>query len=198
MAFLDECLHLSFFQTQRFHLLERERIDEVMHELGLQSGGLVDMTTGPKLGKLLAAEVLLMGSMQETWDGQDRCLGVIARLVEVETGRILAINSVYNPWENKQDEEYLLSGLAHIFQQDFPLLQGKVMDKYRQALEINLGANDLIKEGMKVLVYHPVENNQSILGEARVVKVVKDFSHASPSPKELLKIFEVGNLVITK
>ena len=98
MASLDGELHLAFFQTHRFRMLERERIDAVMQELGLHSAKIMDKKTGPKLGKLLSAEILLMGDINEGWDGQDRCLRIVARLVDVETGQILAIKSVYNSW----------------------------------------------------------------------------------------------------
>ncbi|MGA1865770.1 MAG: hypothetical protein ACMUHX_12005 [bacterium] len=200
LSLLTEGLHLSFFRTKRFNLVERERIDSVMNELELQSGNAVDGTTGPRLGKLLAAEVLLSGSFREAWDGRDRCLEIIARLVDVETGSVLSIKSVYNRWQNKKDEEYLLSGLARIFQQEFPLVQGEVINKKRHIFEINLTRSDMIKQGMKIIVYRSIKEMriQNILGEARMEDVNHDFSSALPSKEKLLEVIRIGDLVITK
>jgi hypothetical protein len=200
LSFLTEGLHLSFFRTKRFRMVERERIDSVMNELGLQSGYAVDDTTGPRLGKLLVAEVLLSGSFREGWDGRDRCLEIIARLVDVETSDVLSIKSVYNRWKNKKDEEYLLSGLARIFQHEFPLVQGEVINKKQNIFETNLTKADMIKQGMKVLVYRLLEERQiqNILGEARMEEVNHDFSSALPSSEKLLKVIQIGDLVMTK
>ncbi|MEW5804219.1 MAG: hypothetical protein AB1847_19155 [bacterium] len=223
---LHDGLHLSFFRTGRFSLVERGRIDAVMRELELQSSEAVDRTSGPRLGNLLAAEVLLMGSFREEWDGRDRCMEIIARLVDVETSRELAVKSVYNRWKSSQDEKYLLSGLAQVFQQEFPLSQGKVLDKNRQTFQISMCSADLIKQGMKVLVFRPTEDSpkdlyeggsqqgknrhegghpppegkarQIILGEARIEEVADYFSLAQPSLEGLLKTIRIGDLVVTK
>jgi len=199
LASLDASLQYSFFQTRRFHLVERERIDAVMRELEFQVSNTLDKTASASLGTLLASEVLLMGSMQEGWDGQDRIMKVLARLVEVETGRILAIKDAYNVWKSYQDEEHLLAGLAQRFLEEFPLLQGKIVDKCRGNLELNLSAYDNIKQGMKVLVYRPQrKRKQNILGEGRVEEVAKDYSRILPSPKGLMNKVRIGDLVITK
>jgi len=196
---LDDSLRYFFFQTRRFHLVERERIDAVMRELEFQVSNTLDKTASANLGTLLASEVLLMGSMQEGWDGQDRIMKVLARLVEVETGRILAIKDAYNVWKSYQDEEHLLAGLAQRFLEEFPLLQGKIVDKRRGNLELSLNAYDKIKQGMKVLVYRrETETKQAILGEGRVEKVGKDYSRILPSRKDLMKTVQIGDLVITK
>ncbi|MGA1841155.1 MAG: hypothetical protein ACMUIU_11070 [bacterium] len=200
LSFLTEGLYLSFFRIKRFNLVERERIDSVMNELGLQSGYAVDDITGPRFGKLLVAEVLLSGSFREAWDGRDRCLEIVARLVDVETSDVLSIKSVYNRWKDKNDEEYLLSGLARIFQQEFPLVRGEVINKKRHIFEINLTRADMIKKGMKVVVYRSTEEMQihNILGEARMEEVNHDFSSALPSTEKLLEVIRIGDLVMTK
>lgn len=200
LASLDASLQYSFFQSGRFNLIERDRIDAVMQELEFRFSLNLDKGTCSKLGSLLSAEVLLAGSIQEGWDGQDHILKIIARLVEVQTGRLLAIKDAYNTWKTYQDEEYLLEGLTQKFLLEFPLLQGKVIDKNHTSLELTLGTYDSIKQGMKVLIYRQrkTDREQDILGEARVEEVTNDSSRVLPSEKDLLHTVQIGDLVITK
>lgn len=200
MAFLDTFLQYSFFQTERFRMVERERIDAIMHELEFQLNNKFDKDMCSRLGRLLSAEVLLMGSMQERWEGQDRILQILARLIDVETGQVLSIKDAYNTWNNHQDEEYLLNALAQKFLEEFPMLHGTIMDKDLRKLELTLGTDDLLKQGMKVLIYREqdIEERQIILGEAKVSEVAMDSSRVLPYQAGLLKRVQVGDLVITK
>jgi hypothetical protein len=100
-------------------------------------------------------------------------------------------------------------------------VQGKVVDKHRKAFGISLSAADLIKQGMKVLVYRPDGENRegeekpagkkrhatgedrgeehtAILGEGRVDEVTQHSSLALPSAQHLLKTIKIGDFVITK
>lgn len=200
MAFLDTFLQYSFFQTERFRMVERERIDAIMHELEFQLNNRFDKDMCSKLGRLLSTEVLLMGSMQERLEGQDRILQILARLIDVETGQVLSIKDAYNTWNNHQDEDCLLNSLAQKFLEEFPILHGRIMDKDLRKLELTLGADDLLKQGMKVLIYREqdIEERQIILGEAKVSEVGVDSSSILPYQAGLLKKVQVGDLVITK
>ncbi|MGA1826382.1 MAG: CsgG/HfaB family protein [bacterium] len=192
--FQDE-LRYVFFHTRRFNLLERERIEAVMHELGLQSSSAVDKKTGPALGRLLSAEVILPGSVTEIWDGYDRCIHVIARLIDVETGETLAIKDVYGPWRTLEDEKYFLEGLAKMFVEEFPLLKGSIIEKKGTTVTINIGAEDLIREGMRIIF---PGTDESILGEARITAVKSKYSFAAPYQKDIVDMIKVGDIVVTK
>lgn len=66
-------------------VVERERLEEVLAELELSKSRKIDPATAARLGKLLGARYLVMGSYFEL-------LGTLradARVVEVETGRIV-------------------------------------------------------------------------------------------------------------
>ncbi len=66
-------------------VVERERLEEVLAELELQESRKVDQRTAAKIGKLLGAKYLVLGSYFEL-------LGTLradARVVEVETGRVI-------------------------------------------------------------------------------------------------------------
>jgi TolB-like protein len=66
-------------------VIERARLQEIMDELELGHNGVVNEATAAKVGKLLGAQYLVMGSYFELMG----TLRIDARVVEVETGRIV-------------------------------------------------------------------------------------------------------------
>lgn len=66
-------------------VVERERLQEVLDELELGHKGVVNEATAAKVGKLLGAQYLVMGSYFEMMG----TLRIDARVVDVETGRIV-------------------------------------------------------------------------------------------------------------
>jgi TolB-like protein len=71
--------------TDTIRVVERDRIEDILGELKLQSSAKIDPQSAVKLGKLLGARYLVLGGY---FDLQD-VLRVDARIVEVETGRVL-------------------------------------------------------------------------------------------------------------
>jgi hypothetical protein len=95
------------YARQRFDLVERARLDVVMRELGLGLSGLVDASTAPRVGQLVGARYVLVLTLTEAeiipisvggpiegipvrLDLVTLYLTLSARLVDVETGRIVA------------------------------------------------------------------------------------------------------------
>jgi tetratricopeptide (TPR) repeat protein len=209
IEYISEKLRASFFDTRRFSILERERIDAVMHELNLTYGCAIDPNTALRIGKGIGAEVLLAGSFYEHWEGQNRCIEIYARLIDVETQEILGIKNLYNHWKEPEDIDFLSKGLSQGFIEEFPLMQGEIVAKYDKAFLIDLGTEDQIKRGMKLWVYRPKEGGQvrgkamhlgdvDIIGGGRIEEADREFSLVLPSPKSALKRFRIGDLVITK
>ncbi len=71
-------------------VVERSRLQEILDELELGHAGVTDPDTAAKLGKLLGAEWMLLGSYFELLG----TLRIDARLVKVETGEILHAHGV--------------------------------------------------------------------------------------------------------
>jgi hypothetical protein len=69
-----------------YDLVERTRIQEVLRELEMTSGGAFDKSTAAKIGKLVRAEYLLFGSFFIAVEK----FRMDARLVEVERGIVVA------------------------------------------------------------------------------------------------------------
>ncbi|MEE2828932.1 MAG: CsgG/HfaB family protein [Myxococcota bacterium] len=72
-------------QVDNVQIVERERIEDIFQELELAESGKVDDATAAKVGKLVGARFLVVGSFFDLFG----TLRVDSRLVEVETGKIL-------------------------------------------------------------------------------------------------------------
>ncbi|MEZ0367846.1 MAG: FlgO family outer membrane protein [Candidatus Sericytochromatia bacterium] len=86
----SENLTAALSQSEQLELVERSQLDMVMAEQGLGQSAFADEATAPRLGRLIGARQLLLGSFQK----QGQRLLVNARLVDVETGRILSGRAV--------------------------------------------------------------------------------------------------------
>ncbi|MGA1796328.1 MAG: CsgG/HfaB family protein [bacterium] len=209
IAYITEKLQASLFDTGRFRILERERIDAVMHELNLSYGCRIDPNTALNIGKAVGAEILLAGSFYEHWEGQNRCLEIYARLIDVETQEIVGIQNLYNHWRESGDIDFVSKGLSQRFVEEFPLAQGEIEEIYDETFVIDLGTEDRIKRGMRLWVYRPKKEKQGItkalhagdvriIGEGRIEEVSGGGAVVLPAQKGMLHGFRVGDRVITK
>lgn len=178
----------AFVEQERFNVVGRKgELEAALAELKLSETGLVDESTALKLGKIVAAEALVMGSIAIT----DEHIEVIARLVNAETTEILASKDVYDQYRlDKLLEkiDYLMEGLALKFNQEFPLVSGEVIKVEGPTIIIDLGKNHQIRKDMKFIVFREGEvikhpDTGKILGadteqlcEARIEQVAEDFS----------------------
>ena len=93
----------EFNQTGRFRLLERKRLESVLKELKLHVTGLVDPENAKQVGQMLGVSAMLFGELSVVkyernkqsifimWtEGEKTEVSIDARLVDVESGEILA------------------------------------------------------------------------------------------------------------
>jgi len=71
--------------SDAIRVVERDRLEDILTELKLQGSGKVDAKSAVKMGKLLGAKYLVLGGY---FDLQG-ALRVDARIIDVETGRVL-------------------------------------------------------------------------------------------------------------
>jgi curli biogenesis system outer membrane secretion channel CsgG len=95
----------SLFNTNRFIVLERERLDEVMQEQDLgDSSRFRSDTVAPK-GQLEGAELIIRGAVTEfepdcrggsllLLGAKQACIAINLRIVDVKTGRIVNSTTV--------------------------------------------------------------------------------------------------------
>lgn len=92
--------------TPGVKVVERAELQAILDELELGHSGAVDPDTAAKVGKLLGAEYLLLGSYFEMMG----TLRMDARLVKVETGEILFAQGVNDQANNFMSMEKQLAG----------------------------------------------------------------------------------------
>ncbi len=79
-----------FGVDQRFDVIERTRLDQVMKEIALSSSELIDDETARSIGNLLGADALVIGTFTDIGAAID----LNTRIVETESGRIIGADSV--------------------------------------------------------------------------------------------------------
>ena len=135
----------------RFRLLERdEGWDYVLREQGMSLSDLADPAAALRIGKLVPAEMLLMGTLFI----EARGITVFLRAVETESGEILFTSDVYSPDAGDNLDE-AVSGLALKLGQGFPLVSGLVSRRQGSRCVLNVGRDDGTAERSRFLVLDP-------------------------------------------
>jgi len=182
--FVQDSLTHGLVTLNRFQVIERERLDLILQEQKLSQSKLIDRNTALRLGRLVAAQAVITGSIIETSDG----IEVVARMIDTETSGILTSVDVYGESKDLPAIRTLTEGLAIKIHREFPLIGGVVLQKKGNAIFTDLGQNKT-KIERKLIIYHEEEikhpltgkvlgaDNQ-ILGRARVVQVMTEMSKA--------------------
>ena len=108
--FLADTLLTDLSQSERLRMVERAEIGKALTELKLQSTGLAEPQDVKKVGKLLGADRLIVGSYLV----RDNQLLINARLLDVRTGRVTPGGGA-NVTGNRDGVLLLVHQLAHRF-----------------------------------------------------------------------------------
>ena len=108
--FLADTLLTDLAQSERLRMVERAEIGKALTELKLQSTGLAEPQDIKKVGRLLGADRLIVGSYLVR-DGQ---MLINARLLDVRTGRVTS-GGAANVTGNRDNVLPLVHQLAHRF-----------------------------------------------------------------------------------
>jgi TolB-like protein len=183
MAYQDQLVE-ALMGRNRFKLIERNRLDQILKEQKLSMTGLVDQAAAIRTGKLLAAQCIVVGNIIETHTG----IEIVGRMIDTETAEILSTKDVYDEVKDFEATQVLAEGMAVKFHQDFPLVGGIVLLKKGNEIFTDLGA-DKIALKHRLLVYreepvlHPITGKPMgadavIIGNAVVNLVDADMSKA--------------------
>ena len=177
----------SFLEQARFNIVERKKIDAILRELKLSSTELVNPDEAAKLGKIVAAQSMLAGSVIESPDS----IEILGRLIDTETATVLASNDIFGEDKGLGSIDNLLDSLAFKFKKDFPLVEGILLEVRDDEVLIDIGKKKLIKPNVRLICYregppikHPVTGRMlgsepEILGKLKVEEVYDDFSKAA-------------------
>jgi len=101
-------------------IVERERLQEVLAELKLQSSAKIDPATAVKVGKLIGARYLVLGAYFDVM----KTFRADARVVDVETGRILySSGATGKPEDFLPLEQKLADDLGKYFSTSLPAVR---------------------------------------------------------------------------
>lgn len=197
----------AFVDQERFHIVTRgDELEAILREQKLSQTDLVDRKTAVRIGKLVAAESILMGTVRETEDA----IEIYARLVNTESSSIMEAKDVFSQDKTLPQLQYMTNGLALKLKHSFPLIEGMVIQVKGNEIYADFGSFKRIKKEMRFIVFqkgevikHPVTgkvlgSETRELGVATVVSVFEDMSIG-----KLIADFEIGDinvqdLVITK
>ena len=121
----------EFSRSTVFSVIERKDLEAIMKEYSLSLSGLTSEETSPELGELQGVELLLLGSVSEAGGTYI----IAARLVEVETGKIVVSSSIKVGRDEIEQESQLY--IASTFQSPY----GITLSPSGSAL-IELGGNN--------------------------------------------------------
>lgn len=87
---LAEELISALFKTKRFTIVERHQIEAAMRELKFSASELTDPASAVRLGKLIGADVVVIGTVADFGDQ----IRVNGRLISVEAASVSAVAQV--------------------------------------------------------------------------------------------------------
>ncbi len=197
---------VALIRQQRFHMVEREQLQSVLEELRLASSRLVEEKTAVRIGRLLAAEGTLVGTVFET----PSAIEVVARLVDTETEEILLVKDAFSEDKSLEGIHNMMEGLSYRFRQGLPLLEGTIMRCERKSCFMDIGGEDGVLPGQKVVFFrqgpeirHPetqmyLGREWEIVAEGRIREVYQDMSKALPVEKLSVGAIKPSDQVMTK
>lgn len=132
----------------RFRLLERdEGWDFVLREQGLSVSDLADPASALRIGKMVPAEMLLMGKLFTEAKG----LTIYLKAVETGNGEVVFASDVYTPDPDASLDD-AVAGLVLKIEQGFPLITGEVLRRQGSHVTLNVGRQDGASESSRFLV----------------------------------------------
>jgi len=188
----QEILTSALLNRNRFRLMERDRMDTVLQEQKLSSTQLIDRKTAVNLGKLMAVQAIVTGSIIETQAG----IEVVGRMIDTETAEILATERAFCNTRGLGALNFLAEALAVRFHSDFPMHSGIVIRRKGNHIFTDLGEDKIVLQ-RRLIVYREIAGLKNvILGYARVTQVLPEMSKAELTGEDIQKIKELDKVIV--
>lgn len=156
-----------------FTIVERRLLDKVLAEVKLGSSELADQDTQIKLGKLLAARLMVSGTLSS----QGKAVNANVRAIDTETTQLAMVKSERGSaaFDPVQLAATIAQSVAQTVQDKYPL-KGRIVAVDGERAIINLGRKHGVAAGQSFNVLsrgEPIELNGRILGyrESRIAQV---------------------------
>jgi TolB-like protein len=144
-------------------VVERLQLMRVMKEQNFHLTGAVDEKTVVHIGRLIGADILVVGGFQK----MENMLRLTARFIDVETGGIIQTAKATGKMDNVFD------------------IQDKIVEKLAENLKINLNKQEFVRIGRP-----PTQSLEAYqhLGQGALLKSKKDYQGAA---QELIKAVKI-------
>lgn len=151
-------------QNRGFTLVERRLLDKVLAEVKLGSSELADQDTQIKLGKLLAARLMVSGVLTS----QGNSLSAAVRAIDTETTQLAMVRSerTVGPANPTELAAAIANQVAKTVQDKYPL-KGRIVAMEGPRAILNLGKKHGLQVGQSFNVLsrgEPIEHNGRVLG----------------------------------
>lgn len=160
-------------QNRGYTVVERQVLDKLMTEINLGSSALADPDTQIRLGRVLAARLMVSGTLQTDPAGE----AVALRAVDTETTRLALVKSerADQPLVPDRVAAQIADDLARTIRDKYPL-KGRVVQMDGARAIINLGRKQGVVAGQTFNVLgtaEPIESNGRVIGfkESKVAQV---------------------------
>jgi TolB-like protein len=197
----------AFVDQARFHVVTRgDELEAILREQKLSQTDLIAKSTAVRIGNLIAAESIIMGTIRETKDS----IEIYARLINTETSSVLEAKDVFSQDKTAPQIQYVANGLALKLKHSFPLIEGMVIKVKGNEIYADFGTFKKIKKEMKFIVFkegetikHPVTgkilgSETEELGVATVVTLFEDMSIGKMIADFDASKVQITDLIITK
>lgn len=160
-------------QARGYTLVERRLLDKVLAEVKLGSSEIADQDTQIRLGRVLAARLMVSGSLT----AQGNALTAAVRAIDTETTQLAMVQSERTSGAPNPTElaAHIANAVAKTVQEKYPL-KGRVVGMDGDRAIINLGKKHGLTAGQRfnVLVRgEPIELGGRVLGyrETRIAQI---------------------------
>lgn len=189
---------------RRFKVIERAALEKIMMEQQFQTTSLVDEQTAVKVGKVVGADAIILGSINLV-DGTTK---VNARVIDTETGEAIVAKDEQIQGSQLADIEKTVDNVAIMIYNELPLVEGYVVSIEAEQIYLDLGTSKGIRKGSKCVVFregekivHPLTgeilgSKVTKLGELVVVEAQLKLATAKVVNRE--QEFKVGDKVVVK
>lgn len=168
----DALLDSIMREPVRFRVLERDRaaLEQILLEQKLTD--LAARGTAVRIGKLLAAEGVLFGRVDEGRTG----VTLELRLVDTETSEILIATDVFGEEKDLRSLRFLANGLVSKIKVGFPIVEGEVVTVDGSQVKLNVGKEQGLRKGMRLLFYR--QDKDGALATRKLLKQGEAFVQA--------------------
>jgi TolB-like protein len=202
---LDKMITVLWNQD-RFKVMERAALNQVLAEQSLGQSGIVDATTAAEIGKGIGVDAIIIGSVAAAPSG---ALSIDTRVIDTESAAIIVAQDAYTGSSDAQSVKNAVENLARKITESLPLVDGYVIRIDGPELIIDVGRNGGLKKGMKCIIYregapikHPITGEilgkeTNIIGEVLVTDAFDKYSVVKQL-KTMSGVISIGDKFITK